>query len=236
MWRLTAMLDEYVAGRLGNLVSRGLVADWRVRPSHTDDMYFVDVVLSNHSTLRYNLTATELHLDGADAMRRVVDLIEEAAWNARPDRPPTAPRYREGAYPDGLDNFLRHFESWQSPKSDEADTKARNLFITMAGQRAYDKLAAQQPLLVVGSAGRRYFLHCRATYCVTRESDGAKLCAVVPGVPLWDHLLGIKLMIEHDEPRFLRTANVSGGGPLRNFEAAIGPGMQQVWGRIWSGT
>jgi hypothetical protein len=30
-------------------------------------------------------------------------------------------------------------------------------------------------------------------------------------VPLWDHLLGIKLMVENDEPRFLKTANVSAG-------------------------
>jgi hypothetical protein len=50
---------------------------------------------------------------------------------------------------------------------------------------------------------------------VERPSDGAKLCAVVPGVPLWDHLLGIKLMVEHDEAKFLATANVSGAVDMR---------------------
>src|SRR3990167_4777600 len=77
------------------------------------------------------------------------------------------------------------------------------------GKKAFDTLKSGKPLPITGSQGTKYTLHKRASYCVERVSDNARLCAVVPGVPLWDHLLGIKLMIEHDEPKFLETANVA---------------------------
>lgn len=93
----------------------------------------------------------------------------------------------------------------------EADKKARELFKTTAGEAAYNALAAGKAIPIRGSQGTKYQLYPQATYCVERESDGARLCAVVPGVPLWDHLLGIKLMVEHDEPTFLATANVAAG-------------------------
>ena len=101
---------------------------------------------------------------------------------------------------------------WDAPRYDEeADTKAKELFVSVAGQDAYQTLEAGKPLPIKGSEGTDYRLFRRATYCVERPSDGARLCAVVPGVPMYDHLLGIKLMVEHDEPAFLRAANVSGG-------------------------
>lgn len=94
----------------------------------------------------------------------------------------------------------------------EADTKAKALFIAAAGEAAYQILESGQPLKIRGSAGTDYLLFKRASFCVERPSDGARLCAVVPDVPMYDHLLGIKLMVEHDEPAFLATANVSVGG------------------------
>jgi len=97
----------------------------------------------------------------------------------------------------------------------EADAKAKELFKTVAGKQAFDTLDVGKPLPLKGSKGTEYTLHKRATFCVERPSDGARLCAVVPGVPLWDHLLGIKLMIENDEPKFLATANVSGAVDMR---------------------
>lgn len=103
---------------------------------------------------------------------------------------------------------------WGNPIRDPAaEKKAEKLFIESAGKPAFDTLAAGKPLPLTGSSGGKYTLHKRASYCVERIKDRAKLCAVVPGVPLWDHLLGIKLMVENDEPRFLKTANVSGGEP-----------------------
>lgn len=93
----------------------------------------------------------------------------------------------------------------------EAEEKSKKLFIATAGKKAFDILNSGKTLPITGSEGTDYRLFRRATYCVERPRDGARLCAVVPDVPLWDHLLGIKLMVEHDEPTFLRTANVSGG-------------------------
>lgn len=91
---------------------------------------------------------------------------------------------------------------------DKAEKKAKALFKRVAGGDALYKLN-RGGLPLKGSIGGEYVLHPKMTYCVDRK-DGAKLCAVVPNVPLYDHLLGIKVMIENDEPEFLRTANVAG--------------------------
>jgi len=93
-----------------------------------------------------------------------------------------------------------------------ADAKAKELFTLTAGAEALAVLEAGGALPVTGSQGGCYTLHKKASFCVTRLKDKAQMCAVVPGVPLYDHLLGIKLVIENDEKRFLATANVSGGG------------------------
>ena len=90
------------------------------------------------------------------------------------------------------------------------EQRSATLFLMAAGKEAFDTLQAGKPLPITGSNGTQYTLHKRSTYCVKRVSDGARLCAVVPGVPLWDHLLGIKLMVENDEAKFLATANVAG--------------------------
>lgn len=115
---------------------------------------------------------------------------------------------------------------FQSPYDDGADRKAEELFIATAGKAAYETLQAGKGLPLKGSHGTDYHLFKRASFCVERPSDGAKLCAVVPGVPLWDHLLGIKLMVEHDEPTFLKTANVSGA---RSFQSFAVPSASMIW-------
>lgn len=98
----------------------------------------------------------------------------------------------------------------------KAEAKAEALFQRFAGAAPMALLKSGKPIALTGSAGGRYNLFARRAYCVERQPDGARMCAVVPGVPLYDHLLGIKLTIEADEPRFLKTANVAGGGPV-NF-------------------
>lgn len=95
----------------------------------------------------------------------------------------------------------------------KANEKAEELFMLVCGKEAFDTLKSGKPLPITGSKGTKYTLHKRSSYCVERVSDNARLCAVVPNVPLWDHLLGIKLMIEHDEQKFLETANVAHAGP-----------------------
>ena len=90
----------------------------------------------------------------------------------------------------------------------KAEATAEKLFKESA-PAAYKALCKRGWAEIVGSLGTNYQLHKRATYCVENPSIGKKLCVVVPGVPLWDHLLGVKLMVEHDEPQFLKTANVA---------------------------
>lgn len=98
-----------------------------------------------------------------------------------------------------------------------ADITAEQLFRDVAGKEHHKNLITRGWTPINGNAGGKYQLHKRAAYCVERPGDGARLCAVVPGVPLWDHLLGIKLMIEHDEKAFLAIANVSGGSQRSIF-------------------
>lgn len=99
-----------------------------------------------------------------------------------------------------------------TPQRDEkAEKRAADLFKMTAGEVAFRTLEAGSALPIKGSNGTKYRLYKRASFCVERVSDGARLCAVVPNVPLWDHLLGIKLMVENDELKFLETANVAGG-------------------------
>lgn len=102
-------------------------------------------------------------------------------------------------------------------RDEEADQRAKDLFIMAAGRTAFNLLEGGGGLAITGSAGTAYELHKKASFCITRVKDGVRFCAVVPGVPLWDHLLGIKLMVEHDEPQFLKTANQSGGDSMGAF-------------------
>ena len=87
--------------------------------------------------------------------------------------------------------------------------KSAELFKLAAGAKAYKILNKGGRIDITGSKGGKYSMEKAFSYCITRLKDKAKMCAVVPGVPLWDHLLGIKLMIEHDEPLFIKTANVA---------------------------
>lgn len=99
---------------------------------------------------------------------------------------------------------------WGSPRFDaKAESTAEALFMATAGECAHKEMVKRGWTAIKGSKGTDYQLHKRATYCIERPKDGRKLCVVVPGVPLWDHLLGVKLMVEHDEPRFLKTANIA---------------------------
>lgn len=97
--------------------------------------------------------------------------------------------------------------------NEKANQKAKDLFVAVAGREAFDLLEAGKHIQLRGSVGGDYELRKKASFCIRRPKDGANLCAIVPGVPMYDHLLGIKLMVEHDEDRFLKTANVAGGAP-----------------------
>lgn len=265
---------QSLEGALRGLASRGLIVSWSIGHDPCEDVVTIYVTLPGQVRRRYALTRYELTLDGFEAILRLGHIIQEEVVEfarAREEAPPnlTLSSQLEGLRPEEFqrlwgqgflasrqeDFLLRNYGGGEQRRrrASESDDKAKALFIAVAGQDAYDKLEATHTIQVVGSKGGRYFLYRRATYCVTRESDGVRLCAVVPGVPLWDHLLGIKLMIEHDEPRFLKTANVSGRRPL-DEELAItgahirwgselerrngigdllGPGLGNIWDRLW---
>ena len=168
-------------------------------------------------------------MGGVDAVRHWIDVIDRDVWERcgryRPNttRPATASeiRVREQEMRMLMERYrlemrppnVGWYTAWDSPKNEEAEKKAKELFKTTAGTEAFAALDAGKPFPITGSKGTKYTLHKRASYCVERVSDGAKLCAVVPGVPLWDHLLGIKLMVEQDEDKFLKTANVAQAQP-----------------------
>lgn len=113
---------------------------------------------------------------------------------------------------------IRSFQiSSQHLQTNLAEEKAKALFRKTAGDTAWTLLNNKKPLPITGSLGTAYLLHNRRTYSVSRVKDGAELCAVVRDVPLWDHLLGLKLIIEHNEPSFLKIANVSLGRQINPY-------------------
>lgn len=159
-----------------------------------------------------------LHIVGEDLGRRFHWGDPRAVRLRHDDEMDAVRRYR-ATIRYGIDR-TDHWEFYQTdwsqifdPPNPEAERKSRDLFLAVAGPEAYKLMDAGGPLPLTGSKGTKYLMFPVSTFNVTRVKDRARLCAVVPGVPLWDHLLGIKLMIEHDEPKFLKTANVSGGVP-----------------------
>jgi hypothetical protein len=105
------------------------------------------------------------------------------------------------------------FRTGETGFSADAEQRAKDLFVLGAGRDALKAVQSTKGLPILGSEGGKYLMNAVMSFCITRIGDGAKMCAVVPGVPLFDHLLGVKLMIEHDEPKFIKTANVLGGRP-----------------------
>lgn len=134
------------------------------------------------------------------------DLIaEEYARNARRQMVLTTAHFAE---------LYRHLSirPYHTPgKPGRGHARARELFIRTAGMDAYQVLNNGGMLPVTGSLGTAYVMTKRASFCLRNAHTQVEYCAVVPGVPLWDHLLGVKLMVEHDEPRLLATANTSIG-------------------------
>ena len=205
---------------------RTTVEIWRLRGWINNDWNFVHRVDEDEPAislmftlslelraLLYTITESELRMGGLDALHFWLDTIEHDIRRRVehiPEVIASAALIRMGELGRG-DGFFSEYGYFSQERKSER--KAKKLFIAIAGRTAYKILEAGAPLPILGSQGTDYHLFKRASYCVERPNDGARLCAVVPNVPLWDHLLGIKLMIEHDEPTFLKTANVSNGLP-----------------------
>jgi hypothetical protein len=193
------------------------------------------IIDTGYTLLNYSISEHELRMGGPDELRRWLEIIGRdlrrefqrrgTSATAGPPRSTTATeiRMRQDEYMRRWSRESARFDrelfealaqgTFGEPRDPAADKRAAELFRMTAGDEAFKTLEAGKALPITGSKGTAYHLLKKASYCVERPSDGARLCAVVPGVPLWDHLLGVKLMVEHDEPRFLKTANVAGIGP-----------------------
>lgn len=190
----------------------------------------IDLVvrLNGHPDRTFRILDDEVRMEGERAVLRWIEVIDRDIWElvgryrsprAIEDRPMTATEvmYRQQqafTQVNALDRRILEglneaFNAALRPENKAANDKAAALFKQTAGTDAFTALEAGNGWPITGSKGTAYRLFKRSSYCVTRVSDGAKLCAVVPGVPLYDHLLGIKLMVEQDEEKFIKTANVA---------------------------
>lgn len=206
---------------------------------HNDvGMTRLDVIFERGGETSYRLTDAEILMGGLPDVGRFLDIVERDICNSlglierRPWR--WRDRTRALAQPQPfraqdivgramdfvvheqftIEQMLRARDMlWgnRAKEDKKAQEKARDLFISVAGREAFDTLEQGGFVLVIGGETKHeYELRKKASFCIRRRKDKADLCAVVPDVPLYDHLLGIKLMIEHEEARFLKTANVAG--------------------------
>ncbi len=229
--------DRELREWLDHLRRIGLISECRVEHISHDATVRFDFILPNRRDYHAVLTHSELRMGGVEELWRWTRHVERgiAHEGERPRHGAVADRplrygeedeYRRQRYEQ--QRFMQEHMQWEmlrglaqtpwlgiDPARTEADEKAKkraaDLFKATAGEEAFKALEAGKPWPITGSKGTKYLLHRRASYCVERVSDKARLCAVVPNVPLWDHLLGIKLMVEQDEEKFLKTANVAGG-------------------------
>lgn len=229
-----------LADFISSLERRELIRRGRVDADTWDRSIRLDLLAVTGERLGYRFTEDEYQMGGREEFARWLETIRQDVesrherWEL--SRPVVAPPPRR-QFDEWFDMSMRvdhqrllseliaqrlDAEIWTAfagatTADPKAETKSKDLFRAVAGQKAFDALEAGKGWPLTGSNGTKYTLHKRASYCIERPKDGAKLCAVVPGVPLWDHLLGIKLMVEHDEPKFLKTANVSGGAGTFDF-------------------
>lgn len=244
---------EFIEAALNHFLQEGLLDEWRAIRHDYEQQLEVRVRVGN-GWRRFVLTEYELAMGGIDEARRWLERVRQNLQEMRrrqePQRmwagideaanfdevffrnlvPGGIVFHREGR-PPTAEEFAqqRAVDALRAKQREEADAKARALFARVVGETAAKELEMGHCLPLLGSVGGRYELRKKASFCVRRPKDGVELCAVVPGVPLWDHLLGIKLVVETDEPRFLRTANASGGGGpfAMQYHAALQAAMYE---------
>lgn len=193
----------------------GYLRDYLLSVAMDRDALGLECHLQSGEARHYRLTSTEIANGGPDAVEFWLGTIERdiggrirswALGNAMLAQ-------QQGFHQNSFAQSQLQQNFYHKPPDPKTNEKAEELFMLVCGKEAFDMLNSGKPLPITGSQGTKYTLHKRSTYCVERVSDNARLCAIVPNVPLFDHLLGIKLMIEHDEQKFLETANVTQGLP-----------------------
>lgn len=156
-----------------------------VRFDHTIETYHAD----------YALAADRTAIAVMPSLREGIARVRE--WAEHLNRSLTAIYPRPADILDGIHRA-----------SEESDKRARELFKLFAGEDAYRRIE-QDRLMIAGSAGGHYIMRAKAVDSVTNSDGSLNYCVTVHGVPLYDALLATKLLVEHDEPRFLKTANVT---------------------------
>ena len=204
--RIDGLLSEFRR----HLRASGLARGSTLHREDFDNVIVLRIDTFEYGWREYRLTHHEIMMGGHDAVRHWLETIDHDV-RARAFRHDWATNRYEASPRMDMWTTGADRADWDcdEPRFPQADKRAADLFLLTAGEKAFDTLQKGEPLPLTGSQGTAYTLHKRASFCVERMKDGASLCAVVPGVPLWDHLLGIKLMIENDEPRFLKIANVA---------------------------
>ena len=189
--QLNAFVDSLV--RRGHLRSR---RDAEISRLINSDAYEMHFLLVDGQVIRSFVSGLELLQDG------VAQLFQRTGHEIRSrfEHQDIAPIPREIRGDELYGGWGQGYSSCYMP---EVEERAEALFKMICGEEAH-RVLNRGPLPITGSSGTQYTLHKRAQYCV--ERDGVGFCAVVPNVPLWDHLLGIKLLVENDEPSFLKTA------------------------------
>lgn len=189
--------------------------------STLDFSYYVNVSLRlgpHHYRRTYTVTDSEL-MDHPSGARFVNILLEDLLCRSRrfaeehADLVSFRNEYRR-VFAQQLNRSLdqavfNNFRTFRRVEDRSVENKAKALFMRVAGEEAFRILEDGKAIVLRGSAGGRYRMIKSFAYCVTDVQRGCDMCAVVPDVPLYDHLLGIKLTIEHNEPLFKATANVT---------------------------
>jgi hypothetical protein len=94
-----------------------------------------------------------------------------------------------------------------------AQLRARELLREHLDEEQRAEYDRRRSFVVETVRGRRYRIKSTSSYNVHGEADGIDYCvqlrsdATARGVPLEDQMLAQKLLLELDEPRFLRIAN-----------------------------
>lgn len=110
-------------------------------------------------------------------------------------------------------DVLAGYTAGEDSFTDEAEARAAALLERHLSPAQFESWRRHRRFQVLAPSGRGYTVEAGRVANVTRD-DGLRLCAVAPGVPLGDHLLAQKLMIESDEAAFLGAA-ISHGRRLR---------------------
>jgi hypothetical protein len=94
----------------------------------------------------------------------------------------------------------------------EADKKAEELLVAHLDKKQKKYWKERQEFIVLSETGRQFLIrNARNKNVRELDTEGKRLrefCIVAPEVPIPDQLLMQKLMLEHSEAEFLRTANM----------------------------